>query len=86
MTRAELVGLFEEFLQLTDRQQALREELLEMQMWGRRATEERVAEQLQEHQAKLDEIERIRMQLMIPILDKLAAFIASAQPQGAGAS
>ncbi|MFN8610620.1 MAG: hypothetical protein U0931_23975 [Vulcanimicrobiota bacterium] len=86
MTRAELVELFEEFLQLTDRQQALREELLELQMCGRRATEERVAAQLEEQQSKLDEVERIRMQLMLPILEKLAAFIASVRPSGAALS
>lgn len=83
MTRAELVELFEEFLKLTDRQQAIREELLELQMHGRRATEERVAAQLEEQQSKLDEIERIRMQLMLPILEKLAAFIASVRPTSA---
>ena len=81
MNRAELVELFEEFLQLTDRQQALREELLELQMFGKRATEERVMAQIEEQQSKLDEIERIRMQLMLPILEKLAAFIASALSQ-----
>lgn len=86
MNRAELVELFEEFLQLTDRQQALREELLELQMFGKRATEERVVAQIEEQQSKLDEIERIRMQLMLPILEKLAAFIASVLPTSAAAS
>ncbi|MBS2038904.1 hypothetical protein JST97_28235 [bacterium] len=86
MTRSELVELFEEFLQLTDRQQLLREELLQLQMFGKRATEERVAAQMEEQQAKLDEIERIRMQLMLPILEKLAAFIASVRPTSAAAS
>ncbi len=86
MNRAELVELFEEFLQLTDRQQALREELLELQMFGKRATEERVMAQIEEQQSKLDEIERIRMQLMLPILEKLAAFIASVLPTSAATS
>lgn len=82
MNRAELIEVFEEFLKLTDRQQAIREELLALQMGGSLATEEEVTLQVQQHQELIDEIDRIRMQMMVPILERLVAFIASAQANG----
>jgi len=65
-----------------DAQQSLREELLHLKMNGKRATQEAVAEQLDRQNRLLSQIEQIREQQMLPILEELAHFIASQRIQG----
>lgn len=82
MTRSQVEEKLEQFLELLDEQQVLREELLALKMGGKRATEEAVREALQRQTDMVAEIERIRMEQMLPILDELARFLNSRQVQG----
>lgn len=77
MTREEVQERFDAFMVLVDQEQVLKEELLGLRMYGRRATEEEVAENMLRHDELLQEIERLRMEEMLPILEEIAAFLAS---------
>ena len=82
MTRSDVEESLDRFLELVDRQQEVREELLALKMSGKRATEEVVTDQVSRHQELIQEIERIRHQEMLPILEELGRFIASVKVDG----
>ena len=77
MTREDVEERLERFLELVDRQQEVREELLALKMHGHRATEEEVSERVARHQELIQEIDSIRQEKMLPILEELTRFIAS---------
>ena len=82
MTRSDVEERLERFLALIDQQQGLREELLQLKMWGKRATEDAVADRLGRQAEMIEEIERLRSEEMLPILEELAAFISSVKLDG----
>lgn len=82
MTRTDVEDRLERFLALIDQQQGLREELLQLKMWGKRATEEAVADRLGRQAEMIEEIERLRNEEMLPILEELAAFISAVRLDG----
>jgi len=82
MTRSDVEKQLDHFLSLIDQQQGLLEELLQLKMWCKRATEETVAERLNRQTEMIDEVERLRHQEMLPILEGLAAFISTAKVDG----
>ncbi|MBT9582927.1 hypothetical protein IV102_06230 [bacterium] len=82
MTRGEVEERLERFLALIDQQQGLREELLQLKMWGKRATEDAVADRLGRQAEMIEEIERLRNEEMLPILEELAAFISTVKLDG----
>lgn len=82
MTRPEVEERLQRFLRLVDTQQALKEELLYLEMRGKRATPETVSEQLQRQYDLVAEIERVRQHQMLPILEELAAFLGSQRIHG----
>jgi hypothetical protein len=82
MTRSDVEDRLERFLSLIDQQQGLREELLQLKMWGKRATEDAVADRLGRQAEMIQEIERLRNEEMLPILEELAAFISAVKPHG----
>jgi len=79
MTREEVQERLDRFLALMDQEQALREELLALPMYGRHATEEAVELALNTQTELIAEIERLRHEEMLPILEEIAAFIGSAR-------
>lgn len=82
MTRSDVEERLERFLALIDQQQGLREELLQLKMWGKRATEDAVADRLGRQAEMIEEIERLRNEEMLPILEELAAFISAVRLDG----
>lgn len=82
MTRGDVEERLERFLALIDQQQGLREELLQLKMWGKRATQEAVADRLGRQAEMIEEIERLRNEEMLPILEELAAFISAVRLDG----
>jgi len=82
MTRSDVEERLERFLALIDQQQGLREELLQLKMWGKRATEDSVTDRLGRQAEMIEEIERLRNEEMLPILEELAAFISAVKLDG----
>ena len=79
MTREEVQERLDRFLALMDREQELREELLALPLHGRHAVDEVVAEALSDQDELITEIERIRTEEMLPILEEIAEFIGGAR-------
>lgn len=79
MKRSEVEEKLAEFMALIDRQQTIREELLRLKMWGTRATEDDVNQKIEQHQELITEIECLREERMLPILEELARFVCGAQ-------
>lgn len=77
MTREEVQQRLDAFMGLLDQEQVLKEELLALRLYGRRATEDEVAEQLARHDELIREIERLRAEEMLPLLEEVAAFVSS---------
>lgn len=77
MTREEVQQRLDAFMGLLDQEQLLKEELLALRLYGRRATEDEVAEQLARHDELIREIERLRAEEMLPLLEEVAAFVSS---------
>lgn len=81
MTREEVQARLDAFLALLQREQEVKEELLALKMMGHKATEEALKEKLQRQNDLLAEVERLRHEEMLPILEELASFISEAQQQ-----
>ena len=81
MTREEVQERLDAFLALIEREHELKEELLALKMMGHKATEQAMKDKLQQQNDLLAEIDRLRNQEMLPILEELAAFTAEAQQQ-----
>lgn len=77
MHREYVRARLEEFLGLLRREQELKEQLLALKMHGRRATPEEAAERLAAHDSLIAEIERLRQEGMLPILEEMARFVAA---------
>lgn len=77
MTREEVQERLDAFMVLLDQEQILKEELLALRLYGRRATEDEVGEQLARHDELIREIERLRSEDMLPLLEEVAAFVSS---------
>lgn len=79
MTREEVQERLDRFLALLDQEQELREELLALPLHGRHAVDEVVAEALSDQDELITEIERLRTEEMLPILEEIAEFIGGAR-------
>lgn len=76
MTKSDVTQTLEHFLSLLQREQELKEELLSLKMFGSHATADDVSLKITRHNDLLSEIERLRNEEMLPILDGLASFIS----------
>lgn len=79
MTREEVQARLEAFLALLDQEQAIKEELLALKMYGRHATEEEMAFKLAAQQELIEAIERLRREEMLPILEEMASFVGGSR-------
>lgn len=77
MTREEVQERLDAFMVLLDQEQILKEELLALRLYGRRATEDEVGEQLARHDELIREIERLRHEDMLPLVEEVAVFVSS---------
>ncbi|MBI2264019.1 MAG: hypothetical protein HYU64_02410 [Armatimonadetes bacterium] len=77
MTKEEVKEKLREFEGYLEREMELKEELLSLKLRGNKATEQEVLDKLAHHDDLVAEIERIREENMLPILDELMKFIAS---------
>lgn len=82
MKREDIHARLDAFLELLQREQGIREELLALKMTGHRATDEDLSKQITHHDELIQEIARIRHEEMFPILEEIAAFIAEARKRG----
>lgn len=76
MTKTDVSQMLEHFLSLLQREQELKEELLSLKMFGSHATADDVTVKIIRHSDLLAEIERLRTEEMLPILEHLASFIS----------
>ena len=82
LTREELMKEAETFMALLHREQEIKEELLALKMHGAQATQEAIDRKLGQHDSLIAEIKRIRFEEMLPILERITQFIASAKAAG----
>jgi hypothetical protein len=74
MTRQEVQERMERFIALSNRETELKEELLDLELTG--PDRKRIEKNLARHDEILREIEALRRDGMLPILNELAEFIA----------
>jgi hypothetical protein len=84
MTPEEVEEAMERFLALLGREQEVKEELLALEMRGTRATPEELHRRLARHDNLIAEVGRLRREEMLPILERLTAFIASTRVNRVG--
>jgi len=79
MRREEVQQRLDAFLALLQQENELKEELVALQMHGRKATDQDLDEKLRLQQELIDAIDALRHQHMLPILEEIAGFIARAR-------
>ncbi|MFH1808808.1 MAG: hypothetical protein ABIJ09_08680 [Pseudomonadota bacterium] len=73
MKKEEVRELTRQFVAALEEEKEIRTKLLELKMLG---SDDEVRRNLQRHDAMIDSIKKLREQKMLPIIDKLGAFIA----------
>lgn len=73
MKKEEVRELTRQFVAALEEEKEIRTKLLELKMLG---SKDEVKRNLQKHDAMIESIKKLREQKMLPIIDKLGAFIA----------